>query len=185
MLTFWVTNLGTGSENSIFSISHTHSIFMYIYISTYAHTGHDLFADQAISHESTRQTNDIFLQIESEESFVRAEGDFRLALLFFPLLVTGSDQLHVSGYSSLKKTLKNFPLTCRIKDVMSRILAFSTFSGLVTCYQLSCACHLWLLDAAKSGDAAAFQILPRTATSSSLDRLRVRLLYHRKSGMYP
>ena len=26
----------------------------------------------------------------SQESFVRAEGDFRLALLFFPLLVCGS-----------------------------------------------------------------------------------------------
>lgn len=30
--------------------------------------------------------------MESEESFVRAEGDFRLALLFFPLLVPSSDQ---------------------------------------------------------------------------------------------
>ena len=58
MLTFWVTNLGTGSENSILPISHTHILFIYIFIYVQiTHTCHDLFADQAISLDSTRQTN--------------------------------------------------------------------------------------------------------------------------------
>ena len=53
-LGYWVRKL------HITNIPHTHIIFIFIYIhAQIKHTCHDLFADQAISLDSTRQTNDV------------------------------------------------------------------------------------------------------------------------------
>ena len=100
----------------------------------------------------------------SQESFVRAEGDFRLALLFFPLLVCGS--VHGAKSNVAHEGSANADDPVFFQEAIALPFCFSVATTTIS-FCLVC-CVSMIQQPSFLGDVAALQIFSCTATLSSL-----------------